>query len=250
MTEGGGPGARLKTGIPGLDELISGGLPAGTVTLICGPTGSGKTLFALQSVYKGAVEFGEPGLFITMEESRPSVERAARQYGMDLPKAAESGKMLVLDMAGVRKRAPDEISVEELVAGFKALGRLISGIVKERGIRRVALDSLTAISLYYAEDEGYLRREVFRFVGGMRALPGVTSLLVSESMDRMGEHPRYLMEQFLADSHIAIGLERVQGEYRRSVTVPKMRLTPHDSIVHPLLITPEGIEVEPETRMR
>jgi KaiC/GvpD/RAD55 family RecA-like ATPase len=250
MPEGGSPGARVKTGIPGMDDVISGGLPAGTVTIICGPTGCGKTLFALQSVYKGAMEHGEPGLFVTVEESRPSIERAARQYGMDLPRAAQDGKMLVLDMAGVRKRAPEEVSVEELVAGFNALMRLIAGVVKERGIKRVALDSLTAISLYYAEDESFLRREMFRFIGGLRSMADVTSLLVSESQDRMGEHPRYLMEQYLADSHIAIGLERVQGEYRRSVTVPKMRYTPHDSIVHPLLITEEGLEVEPETRVK
>jgi KaiC/GvpD/RAD55 family RecA-like ATPase len=241
---------RLASGIPGFDEMISGGFPEGTVSLVCGPTGCGKTLFALQSIYNGASDHGEPGLFITVEELRTNVERAARQYGMDIPKAQESGMMTVLDMAGVRKRAPPELKVEELIAGFPAITRLVTEIVKERGIKRLALDSVTAISLYYSSDEAELRRELFKFIANLRGLTGVTSLLVSESIDRMGEQPRHTIEQFLADSQVSLGLERVSGEYRRSVTVSKMRFTPHDQITHPLLFTPEGLEVEPETRMR
>jgi KaiC/GvpD/RAD55 family RecA-like ATPase len=204
----------------------------------------------MQYVYRGATRLGEPAIFLSVEESRLMIERAAAQYGMDLAKAQKDGQLILLDVAEVRKRCQGEMGAEELIAGFDAIAKLLTGLARGRGIRRIAVDSLTGVCLYYGEDQTLLRREMFRFMQSLRDLDGVTSCLIAESSDRSGETPRYHIEQFLADSHLSLGLERVSGEYRRTITVTKMRFSAHDSITHPLLISPDGLEVEPETRVR
>ncbi|HLF07680.1 MAG TPA: ATPase domain-containing protein [Thermoplasmata archaeon] len=241
---------RVPTGVEGLDDLMGGGLPKGTVNLVCGPAGCGKTLFGIQYVYRGAIDHGEPGIFLSVEESRSSIERASAQYGFDLDKAQKDGKLIILDVAEVRKRCQGQMGEEELIAGFDAISKLLTGLARGRGIKRIAMDSVTGVCLYYGEDQTRLRREMFRFMQSLRDLDGVTSCLIAESSDRTGETPRYHIEQFLADSHVSLGLERVSGEYRRTISVTKMRFGAHDSITHPLLITGAGLEVEPETRVR
>ena len=60
--------ARVRSGIPGLDELIEGGFVESSSVLVSGGAGSGKTIFAMQYIYKGAELYGEPGIYISMEE--------------------------------------------------------------------------------------------------------------------------------------------------------------------------------------
>ncbi|MBM2818986.1 MAG: putative circadian clock protein KaiC, partial [Nitrosarchaeum sp.] len=61
--------SKVKTGIPGLDSILSGGLKKTRSVLISGPTGSGKTTFGLQFLYSGAKDFDEPGVYITMSQN-------------------------------------------------------------------------------------------------------------------------------------------------------------------------------------
>jgi circadian clock protein KaiC len=67
--------AKAPTGIAGLDEITFGGLPAGRPTLVCGGAGCGKTLLAATFLVKGAVDYGEPGVFMTFEENAPNWSR-------------------------------------------------------------------------------------------------------------------------------------------------------------------------------
>ena len=62
------PLAKAPTGIPGLDEITNGGLPRGRPTLICGGAGCGKTLLAMEFLVHGALEYDEPGIFMSFEE--------------------------------------------------------------------------------------------------------------------------------------------------------------------------------------
>ena len=93
---------RVKTGIMGLDELADGGFPDNTVNLLAGPAGSAKSLFGMQYVYNGAVEHDDTGIFITLEESRDSVIRAAKAFGMNLGELEDSGKIHLLDFGEIR----------------------------------------------------------------------------------------------------------------------------------------------------
>src|SRR5438874_5325753 len=82
------PAARLPkcpTGIQGLDEITSGGLPRGRPTLVCGAAGSGKTLLASEFLVRGAMDYGEPGVFMAFEETAEELTKNVASLGFDLP---------------------------------------------------------------------------------------------------------------------------------------------------------------------
>jgi len=82
---------KCPTGIKGLDEITKGGLPRGRPTLICGGAGSGKTLFAMEFLMRGAMDYGEPGVFMTFEETPEDLAKNFISLGFDLPDMMSRG---------------------------------------------------------------------------------------------------------------------------------------------------------------
>ena len=76
--------SKSPTGIQGLDEIIEGGLPQGRTTLVCGGPGSGKTLLAAEFLVRGALEYGEPGVFMAFEETAEDLPKNVASLGIDL----------------------------------------------------------------------------------------------------------------------------------------------------------------------
>lgn len=237
---------RVSTGITGLDELIQNGFAENTVNLVSGPAGGGKSLMAMQFIYNGAKKFGDVGIYMTLEENRENIIKAMSNYGMDIEEMEREKKLYLLDMSGIRRKCADE-DMEEGMVGFKALEKLLENLLSYSGAVRIAIDSVTAIGLYYGESPGSLRREMFRFCGFLKE-KNITSLLITESLEG-GELTRYGIEQFVADSFIVMGLEDVKGELRRTVTVRKMRFTKHDTAKHPLLITSTGMNISADAKV-
>src|SRR4028119_1963280 len=87
---------KAATGISGLDEVTGGGLPLGRPTLVCGPAGRGRTLLAVEVLYRGITEFGEPGVLVTFEESVTEVADNVASMGFDLRRLTGDG-LLVMD---------------------------------------------------------------------------------------------------------------------------------------------------------
>src|SRR5688500_12232766 len=83
--------SKTATGITGLDEITSGGLPTGRPTLICGSAGAGKTLFSIEFIIRGAIEFGEPGVIMSFEENVEDLELNVASLGFDLKKLQKEG---------------------------------------------------------------------------------------------------------------------------------------------------------------
>jgi circadian clock protein KaiC len=75
---------KCPTGIQGLDEITGGGLPRGRPTLVCGGAGCGKTLFAAEFLVRGAAQFGEPGVFMSFEETDTELKANVKSLGFDL----------------------------------------------------------------------------------------------------------------------------------------------------------------------
>jgi circadian clock protein KaiC len=96
--------------------------------------------------------------------------------------------------------------------------------------------------LYYRNQDEF-RRELFGFCRFLKEQE-VTSLLITEAIETLGS--RFDVEQFVADSIISLGYENVEGEYRRTITIYKMRFTRHEPYKHPFLIAKSGIEIDPE----
>ncbi len=237
---------KVPTGIAGLDDLMNGGFPENTVNLVTGPAGSAKSLLGMTFVYHGVKELNEPGIYITLEEPRSNLIRAMSNYNMDIEKYESRGSLYLLDMGEIRRKCPED-DLEEGIAGFKALQDLLDNLIAYTKAKRLTIDSLTALGLYYGDDPGRLRREMFRFAGFLKE-EGITTLLVTESIENQAL-TRYGIEQFIADSFIVMGLEDIKGDLRRTVTIRKMRFTKHDTSKHPFIIGKNGINVSAESKV-
>src|SRR6187431_583117 len=131
---------KAPTGIPGLDEITGGGLPAGRPTLICGTAGCGKTMLAMEFLVRGATQFGEPGVFMMFEESAKEIIENGRSLGFDLGTLAKQ-KKLVLDHVHIERSEIEETGEYDLEGLFIRLGHAIDSI----GAKRIVLDTLEAL---------------------------------------------------------------------------------------------------------
>src|SRR5438094_10554411 len=101
------PLAKAPTGIPGLDEITNGGLPRGRPTLICGGAGCGKTLLAMEFLVHGALEYDEPGIFMSFEETTDDLAANAQSLGFDLRRLS-ARRRLLLDYVQLERDKPTE----------------------------------------------------------------------------------------------------------------------------------------------
>src|SRR5678816_2831546 len=118
---------KVATGIVGLDEITGGGLPKGRPTLVCGSAGCGKTLFAMEFLVRGAVEHGEPGVFITFEESPEELAQNVRSLGFDLD-ALAAQQRIIIDFIHVDRNEIQESGEYDLEGLFIRLGYAIDSI--------------------------------------------------------------------------------------------------------------------------
>src|ERR1051326_6305821 len=132
--------AKTKTGIAGLDEITLGGLPKGRPTLVCGGPGCGKTLFALEFLVLGALKYGEPGLFMSFEESEEELAKNVLSLGFDL-KRLVSARKIALDYVRVERSEIAETGEYDLEGLFIRLGHAIDSIRAQR----VVLDTIEAL---------------------------------------------------------------------------------------------------------
>src|SRR5438045_5015088 len=86
---------KALTGIKGLDDITGGGLPRGRPTLVCGGAGCGKTLMAMEFLVRGAMDQGEPGVFMAFEETGDELTANVRSLGFDLEALMAQKKLLV-----------------------------------------------------------------------------------------------------------------------------------------------------------
>ena len=232
---------RLPTGIEGFDLLVQGGFPAHTVNLVAGPAGSGKSLFALHFAYNGARRFGEAAMYLVLEETKASLMRVMRTFGMGYEDLERSERFLMIDLGELRVAGPEGSAV-----GFRELQDFLASSLKAARVRRLVIDSLSAVGLHYATSGEY-RERLFAFSRFLRS-QDVTTVLITESVDPHGL-TGHGVEQFIADSFVHLGLEEVKGELRRTLTVRKMRFTKHDTTKHPMYITPAGLTIASDEKV-
>src|SRR6185436_8320064 len=160
---------KCPTGIQGLDEITSGGLPRGRPTLVCGGAGCGKTLFATEFLVRGATELGEPGVFMTVEELTQNV----RSLGFNLDDLVKQ-KKLVVDFVRVERHEIEETGDYDLEGLFVRLGHAIDSI----GAKRVVLDTIETL-FSGLSNEGILRAELRRLFRWLKD-KGVTAVITGE----------------------------------------------------------------------
>ena len=223
----------IKTGTPGLDQVLKGGLRKNSCVLVTGAPGTGKTLMALQFVYYGAKDYGENGIFITTEESLEVLHQSGKNLGMDIQSIVNSGKMFIVQKP-----------IATLKGGIASIKGLMEAI-KKYNIKRVALDSLIFFEYLYPRFDGNkmeFRRHVLIFMQQMRKA-GVTFLVVSERSITDFDRLEYDMMDFVFEGIIMLSRIRKGSYFERVVTVAKMRGQDHSLDVYPLTIGPGGMKV-------
>lgn len=219
---------KIKTDLSGLDEILDGGIPKGNEVLIAGPAGSGKTIFSLEFLYKGAIK-GEKGLYISFEEDEKAIIRNISEFGMDLPKYLDNNSIRIIKYDPYR---------------FENLTDLLSMNIKETGATRVVIDSITAINLYI-QDAKDIRRTLVEIQSILRD-NNCTALLISEMPSENNKMiSRFGVEEFVSDGIIILYYTQVSSEYSRSILVWKMRGSTHSRKIHPFKISKEGIVIYP-----
>ncbi|MEC4805340.1 MAG: circadian clock protein KaiC [Jaaginema sp. PMC 1079.18] len=234
---------KVRTMIEGFDEISHGGMPIGRTTLASGTSGTGKTLLAIQFLYNGIRDFGDPGIFVTFEESPQDIITNAYSFGWDLQNLIDEGKLFILDAS------PDPEG-QEVVGNFdlSALIERIQYAIRKYKAKRVSIDSVTAIFQQY-EGASVVRREIFRLVARLKQI-GVTSVMTTERVDEYGPVARYGVEEFVSDNVIILR-NALDGERRRrTIEILKLRGTTHMKGEYPFTITNDGINIFPLGAMR
>ncbi len=232
--------AKAPTGIPGLDEITNGGLPRGRPTLVCGGAGCGKTLLGLEFLVRGALDHGEPGVFVSFEESAEDLVDNARSLGFDLPRL-RARRRLQIDYVPIDRAEISEAGAYDLEGLFIRLGHAIDSI----GAKRVVLDT---IELLFAglSDRFVVRAELIRLFRWLKARK-VTAIVTGE---RDAQHlTRHGLEEFVSDCVILLDQRIVEQSATRRLRVIKYRGSSHGGDEIPFLIDDRGFCVMPITSL-
>lgn len=230
---------RTSTGIPGLDELLGGGVPRGHVVLVIGAPGSGKTILCSQFIYNGAIQHGEKGVFVTLDEPREDIQAEMRPFGWDFEQLEAEDKFAFLDASPFRRRTH---------RGFKALtamslGDEIRRLAKRVEADRIAVDPVAALLFHYP-DVSERRNAILQLIESIRST-GATCLLTLE-LRASGLERDVQVEEYLAHGVLILQTLKSGSSLVRAVQVEKMRGTPIDLQPRPYVIGSKGIEVYPE----
>ncbi len=242
---------RVPTGIKGLDELLGGGFPEGRCILVVGSPGSGKTTFAIQYLYHGAM-LGETGLYVTLDEHPDLVKKNLQSYDWDIDGMEKKGKLLFIDASGLRKAKNQDNSLVSSygppfdVTDFPELLKTINKIVEGENIHRIALDPVTSLMLRYAEEVNR-RRATVAFFDAL-ADSGCTSLITSELKTSLMDR-RFQLEEFLSHGVVLLHSLFHEGNIVRAVQIEKMRGISHDTQIRPYQFGSTGIEIFPRDKV-
>lgn len=231
---------RVQTDIPGLDEILHGGIPRRNVVLLAGGPGTGKSIFGYQYLYNGLLK-GQPGILVALEEHPVQIRIAMAQFGWDVSRYEENGMFALVDAftSGIGEAAKRERYVVRAVDDFQALIDTIRAAIKDVNAERAVIDSVTTL---YITKPMMARSMVLQLKKVLSGL-GCTSLLISQvSVTERGfggpgvEHA--------ADGIIRLDLDEFNGELKRSIIVWKMRGTAHSMKRHPFEITDKGLIIK------
>jgi len=231
---------RCPTGIQGLDEITGGGLPRGRPTLVCGGAGCGKTLLAAEFLVRGAVQFGEPGVFMAFEETEAELKANVASLGFDLTGLVRR-KKIAIDYVHVERSEVQECGEYDLEGLFVRLNHAIDSI----GAKRVVLDTLEAL-FASLPNEAILRAELRRLFRWLKD-KGVTAVITAERGRE--QFTRTGLEEYVSDCVILLDHRVYDQIATRHLRVVKYRGALHGTNEFPFLIGAEGISVLPITSL-
>ena len=220
---------RVATGSEGLDAMLAGGFLPGSMVLVRGAPGTGKTSLALQFLIEGTKK-NEAGLFISFEEFPKSLYRDAQSLGWDLEDVQKDGNLRLMFTS-------PEVFLASLGPPDSPLNRLI----REANVRRLVLDSVSHFERL-TDDTHELRRLYTRAVNGLRREQITALLLGEESRSRYDQAFRGGLS-FLVDAIILMRYVEIDSAMQRAILVLKMRGSAHAKEIRRYVIQPGGLRV-------
>ena len=217
---------RVKTGISGLDNLMNGGFPRGHSILLCGAPGTGKTIFGLQFLYKGAKNFNENGLYISIEENPNKLKSYAKEFGWKDIEKLEKEKKLEFLRVSPSERKFDIVNV-------------VKQKVQDINAKRIVVDSLSAIYLAFED----ITQFVYSFVNLIEEL-NITSIFITDSPPGSTLLTKDGVSEFVCDGVIHLQLLDVSKNISRTISIKKMRGTSIVPGMNRLNFTESGLEIE------
>jgi len=256
------PVPRASTGIPGLDEMLNGGLIPGRPYVVSGTSGAGKTTLAIQFLQQG-VRQAERALLVAVDEPPAEIRENVRSLGWDV------GKIRILDVHPAAKAFNKRVSLVEVSAqravgslreagpnakteamkqaapeiSIQSLQLMLKQELQETKYSRLVIDSLTSLKKLSQnmEDTNNSIMSLLRFV----AESNVTALVITDLPDPTVLEP----EIFLCRGEIRLHKRMVGSRTERCITIEKLRGSDHDLMPRPLTISDSGISVDPKKKI-
>lgn len=240
-------GERIATGIPGLDEMLGGGLPRNRCYIIMGGPGAGKTILGLQFLYMGALENGDVGLYVSLDESPAHIRENTKSFNWTLEELEKAGLFTIVDASPIRA-IPGDVKLGGITIGKRDFS-LVSflNVVRTEAqkvkAKRIVVDSLTILAYQFQEEPERRRAllDLFRAFTEMDATFIITSELRTSILERPVQP-----EEFLAHGAIVL---YTMPDGNRAIHIEKMRGIQHDTKLRPYQINENGIEIFPQERV-
>lgn len=226
---------KMRTGIPGLDFVLEGGVVRGNSLLVEGPPGSGKTTLAIRTVYEGIIRFNEPAVVVTFEEFPRQIYRESLTHGIDLEELEKAGMLRVI------WTPPNRI-----LEGFTGKNDLLDKVISDMGARRIVIDSITHFRRV-AVSEPELREVLAKMLSYLK-ISGLNAILVKE-LQRL-DSETIAFEEYLVDASLRIYNVSSPhgGENERFLEIRKSRGQGHVSGRHAFSLADSGLAVYPHLR--
>jgi KaiC/GvpD/RAD55 family RecA-like ATPase len=233
---------KVKTGVPGLDSILSGGLKKNRAITVSGPPGSGKTTLGLQFLYSGAKDFDDPGIYVTMSQSVDEIKNDSKSFGWDFEDLVKKDKIMMIDARPFKFQNESIGKDDSLYRGehmpFEHLTRLLLGGIRRIGAKRMVIDPITILAMQYT-DKFHMRHGLQGMIQALENA-GVTSLLISE----FAGDEKTPIEWFVASGIIQLEHIRRGDAMERTIQVTKMRGIKHSEQIHPLALGSDGIYIQ------
>lgn len=229
---------KSPTGIKGLDEITFGGLPKGRTTLVAGSAGSGKTLLGMEFLVRGALEYGENGVFMAFEETDKELIENVESLGFGLDKLVNQDK-IVIDHIHIDPKEIEETGEYDLEGLFIRLDHAIKSV----GAKRIVLDTIETLFSGFSNPV-ILRAELRRLFRWLKD-HGITAIITGERGDNT--ITRQGLEEYVSDCVIILDHRVREESSTRRLRIVKYRGSMHGTNEYPFLIDETGFSVLPIT---
>jgi KaiC/GvpD/RAD55 family RecA-like ATPase len=224
---------KIPTGIPGLDDILGGGLPRASITMLSGKCGTGRSTFGLQFLCFGASK-GEPGIYVTLEKETEEVLAHAKRFDWGAGKLSQNNSLSIV--------RPD-------MHKFDTFKKTIEEEVLRIGAKRLVIDPFSLVSAYFHEDPYDVRRSISELERMITRLD-CTTILIEDVPEGSSQLSNSGFKEFVVDGVIVLDMTKKDpSSFARTLMVRKMTEANHSLKLVPLEISKQGIAVYPDAEV-